>query len=146
LTGSGCGKAPPAPYFPTQPAPLAIDEQIKSLDDFKKNGAHFWDNDGKGPVTFINLEYLNIRGPALVHLKSVADTLTGFECHSDVLSDEGLAHVAPLKNLETLSLSSAGISDNGLQHLAGLTKLEALDLSQTKITDAGLKHLAGLTN
>ena len=80
------------------------------------------------------------------------------------ISDEGLAYLAPLEDLEVLWLDECDISDRGIQHLlshskeltldgtkvgdeglAALTKLhglERLDLGDTSVTLAGLGHLA----
>ena len=60
--------------------------------------------------------------------------------------DEWLKHLAPLRNLKTLTLESAHISDHGIEHLAGLRKLEFLNLTHARVTDEGLKHLANLRN
>ena len=38
------------------------------------------------------------------------------------------------------------VSDDGLSHLAGLRQLQLLVLAGTKVTDAGLKHLHALLN
>lgn len=43
-----------------------------------------------------------------------------------------------------LDLSSCGITDNGLKHIAALKNLKAIILTRTAITDAGLVHLAGV--
>src|SRR5262249_33110768 len=129
--------------IPMSSEPPPIDDSIKSLEDFKKKGAYFSDDDKK-PVTFINLKEMNIKGPALVHLKSVADSLTGLDLDGTPITDEGLVHVAELKNLETLSLNRTRISDAGLQHLQGLNKLKKLNLGRTQLTGPGLQYLKGL--
>ena len=62
------------------------------------------------------------------------------------LTDAGLAHLEGLANLQTLLLPSARITDRGLEHLERLSYLRELDLDYTPLTDAGLKRLATLTN
>lgn len=70
------------------------------------------------------------------------------------LTDDNLADVGAMKDLEVLNLSyntswfvspeseiTLSLTDKGLSHLQGLTKLRDLDISFTEITDAGLVHL-----
>jgi hypothetical protein len=54
--------------------------------------------------------------------------------------------LAPLKNLESLSLVNAQITDSGARALAALTGLKTLDLDGTQITDSGAELLASLPN
>ncbi|MCH8922807.1 MAG: hypothetical protein IIA67_06625 [Planctomycetes bacterium] len=62
------------------------------------------------------------------------------------LTDQGLQHVAALKNVASLNLRNTKISSAGLVHLNGLEKLRWLHLERTAIGDAGIEHLAGLPN
>ena len=57
------------------------------------------------------------------------------------ITDAGLAHLAGLTELKTLSLDGTQITDAGLVHLKGLKGLEKLDLYSTKVTAAGVKKL-----
>jgi hypothetical protein len=61
------------------------------------------------------------------------------------VGDRGLAHVARLTKLETLSLAGSAVTDEGLKSLKDLKNLKSLDLGKTAITDAGLRTLKGLT-
>ena len=58
--------------------------------------------------------------------------------------DEGLAHLAGLRELEWLDLSNNDVTDAGLVYLAELSQLEELNLAHNAISDAGLAQLAGL--
>lgn len=60
-------------------------------------------------------------------------------------TNEGLKHLAKLKNLERLHLARTKVGDSGLAHLAALTNLEYLNLYETKVSDAGLVHLKKLS-
>lgn len=60
------------------------------------------------------------------------------------VTDTGLAHVARLRQLRTLTLSGK-VSDGGLTHLKGLGKIESIDLSNNQITGVGLIELKSLT-
>ncbi|MEO1995004.1 MAG: hypothetical protein ABGZ17_06980, partial [Planctomycetaceae bacterium] len=62
------------------------------------------------------------------------------------LTDDGLAHLARLKNITWLNLKDTKITGAGLAHLQGLDKLRWLHLEQTQVGDAGMQHLAGLPN
>ena len=55
------------------------------------------------------------------------------------LTDESLAHLAPLHRLEELSLKScAGLQGPGLRHLVGLPNLRRLDLQACiRLTNKG---------
>jgi hypothetical protein len=61
------------------------------------------------------------------------------------VTDAGLAHVKPLKNLEWIDLYKTQVTDAGLEQLQDLPSLKQIDLSGTRITDAGLKHVARLS-
>ena len=69
-----------------------------------------------------------------------------FHVRGRELTNEGLVHVAALKNVAWLNLSNTKITGAGLVHLQGLDKLRSLHLEKTEIGDEGIKHLAGLTN
>jgi internalin A len=61
------------------------------------------------------------------------------------VSDAGLEHLAPLKNLRWLDLSGCHqVGDPGLKSLAALPNLGGLNLNGTAVGDAGLKHLAAV--
>lgn len=60
------------------------------------------------------------------------------------ISDQGIAYLLPLRNLEELALSSTAISDLSMDVLVQLPNLRRLTLSETKITGEGLKKLRRL--
>jgi hypothetical protein len=62
----------------------------------------------------------------------------------ETFPDEGLPHLAGLKQLITLDLRGAAITDAGIAPLVGLTKLTSLNLSLTAVTPQGLLKLRGL--
>src|SRR5262249_30016337 len=58
------------------------------------------------------------------------------------LTNEGLANLAELKDLEELDLSGAvDLGDAGLAHLHKLSKLKQVQLQGTKVTDDGANAL-----
>lgn len=61
------------------------------------------------------------------------------------ITDEGLAELSGLANLQYLYLNDTPVTDAGLVHLAGLSRLEELSLTHTQVTGPGLVQLSGLT-
>ncbi len=62
------------------------------------------------------------------------------------LTDDELARMAGLAQLESLDLSSTPIGNAGVEHLAGCRGLRELNLSNTKIDDAAIARLATLVS
>jgi CheY-like chemotaxis protein len=87
------------------------------------------------PVTDRDLASL-VQGLGTLRFLSLANT---------EVTDEGLAHVAQLTDLEELHLDHTAVSDAGIRLLVGLHRLRILDLKGTQVTDAGLAHLRSLT-
>jgi hypothetical protein len=67
-----------------------------------------------------------------------------FSLGADRLTDDGLAHVAKLKNVVTLNLKGTKITSAGLAHVKGLTTLRQLHLEKTQVDDTGIENLKGL--
>jgi len=67
-----------------------------------------------------------------------------FHLRGRELTDEGLRHVAALKNVVVLNLRDTQITSAGLVHLKGLSKLRRLHLERTQIGDKGIDNLASL--
>lgn len=59
-------------------------------------------------------------------------------------SDDILARLPPLPNLEELHLEGTPVTNQGLKHIGKFPRLRWLIASETKITDAGLNKLAAL--
>ena len=57
------------------------------------------------------------------------------------MTDEGLAHLANLKNVVYLNLAKTKISSQGLVHLKKWKTLRTLHLEMTSVDDAGMVHL-----
>lgn len=60
------------------------------------------------------------------------------------LTDDGLASLANLTNLETLSLRRTDITGVGFKQLTGLKKLQNLELNDTFVTDDGLEQIGAI--
>ena len=57
------------------------------------------------------------------------------------ITDVGLAHIARLSRLENVWLQDTQVTDAGLEHLKRLDYLQYLCLSDSKVTDAGVNRL-----
>jgi hypothetical protein len=62
------------------------------------------------------------------------------------ITSKGLAHLEGMRRLKSLFLFKTFVDDGGLAHLENLTDLRVLSLECTKITDAGTVHLQKMTN
>lgn len=61
-----------------------------------------------------------------------------------LVTDEGLTHLARCRSLEHLVLFSTDISDAGIASLAGLPNLRLLMIDSPRISDGAVKHFAGM--
>lgn len=127
------------------------------------------ERDASGAVTAVSLRGTWVNDAELLELTRLP-ALRRLDLSHTRISDEGLLHLKPCKNIEHLDLFYAEqISDQGmnaikewrgLKHLnargtriadgtlaviSKLTALESLDLANTAITDTGLDHLVSLT-
>lgn len=75
---------------------------------------------------------------------SWSTTVREVEAPFSKLSNDGLKHLAKLRDLESLDLSGATIDGRALAHLKGLRSLRYLTLDGTGVTDEGLEHLREL--
>ena len=60
------------------------------------------------------------------------------------VSDAGLVHLKMLPNLCRLSLNGTRVSDEGMRHLAGRQVLEMLSLNGTDVSDTSAQHIVKL--
>ncbi|MGH7138657.1 MAG: LamG-like jellyroll fold domain-containing protein [Pirellulales bacterium] len=73
-----------------------------------------------------------------------AERLEALNLDGAHIGDEGLAHVAKLPNLKSLTLSRTAVTDAGVAQLARLERLQSLWLEDLAVSDASLDTLAGL--
>jgi hypothetical protein len=140
-------------------------------------GVSYAGEDQPGLLTFLGRKYFQeptdvgyvgvLREDDLANIEA----LTGLEflALGKALSDDDLAHLAPLKrlrrlaliddrvtgyglqhlqansDLRSLTLFRCSIGDEGLRYVGQLRTLTDLNLNETRVTDAGLVHLAGLS-
>ncbi|MBL7042942.1 MAG: hypothetical protein ISR77_30200 [Pirellulaceae bacterium] len=65
---------------------------------------------------------------------------------SGQFTDEDLARLRGLKELQRLALMKTAVTDGGLAHLKDFSKLQGLLIAGPFITEAGIAHLEGLTS
>lgn len=93
------------------------------------------------------LKWLHLHGgvqgvtdQGMAHVKNLTE-LERFGLLGSAITDDGVANLAELTNLKTVDLSSNNLTDDALQHFHGLKKLEQLYLHQTRVTPEGIAEL-----
>lgn len=86
----------------------------------------------------------NITDEHLALLEPLAPQLAWLYLNKTQITDEGLKHLAGLKQLRRLHLANTAITDAEVRHLEGLENLETLNIYGTKVTDAVLESVAKL--
>jgi hypothetical protein len=79
-------------------------------------------------------------------LAPVAANIAELEIGFSNITNDGLAALSGMVNLERLYLQKTAISDEGLEHVANLEKLRYLNLYGTQVSDSGLERLEDLDN
>lgn len=82
----------------------------------------------------------------LATLEPVVEQVVWLDVGRSQISDEGMATVAKMRNLERLHLENTKVTDGGIAKLAGLTRLEYLNLYGTEVTAAIFEPLANARN
>jgi Leucine-rich repeat (LRR) protein len=82
-----------------------------------------------------------ISDDGLAHVRRLSN-LEVLALNGTNIRGEGLQHIANLRNLTGLTLDNTPLGDEGLEYIGQLPKLEWLHLSNTRITDDGLRHIA----
>jgi hypothetical protein len=87
-----------------------------------------------------------LRAPAITDdgLASLAGliNLEALYLENTEIRGPGLRHLSQLKRLRGIRIKSAPLGNDGLAQLASCDRLESIGLAETGITDDGLKHLA----
>jgi len=96
------------------------------------------------PIPFsVSFDGKGVTDDALAHLQKLPD-LEAVYLRKCKVTDKGLEKLGGLSKLKYLYLGQTSVTDKGLEHLKGLTKLQSLSLVGTQVTDEGLAHLKGL--
>jgi hypothetical protein len=124
-------------------AQLAFVERVKALGGHVHHPADPSQPDV--PMLRVILNETAITNDDLAQLAGM-DNVQTLNVESTAIGDAGLGHIVKLGTIRSLSLFNTRVSDAGLAHLGQLPHLESLDLSQTAVTDAGLEHVMALTS
>lgn len=101
----------------------------------------------------LNAPAVRVKGPfgenkfnneALAKLEPIANNIIELEIGFSDVTDDGLASISSMGNLEKLYLQNTAITDEGIAHLGALRNLRYLNLYGNQITDAALEHLEEL--
>lgn len=65
--------------------------------------------------------------------------------NASAVTDQGVAHLANLQQLEHLVLSECPLTDESIRHLGRLPKLQSLSFRGHGFTDKGLEHMQTMT-
>ncbi len=96
-------------------------------------------------VTMVNVGRRSPSDEDLKLLDGLTDLTGVFLFQNRSIGDDGLAHVAHLKNLVQLDFCATSVTDKGMEAIAGLTKLKDLWMFEVPfVTDAGMKYVSGL--
>ena len=94
-----------------------------------------------GAVRELNLGETRISDNGLACLRHLPEVNVLWLQYNKVVGDEGMEHVATLRELCSLDLQQTSVSDAGVARLVGLSQLRSLDLSGTRVTDGVIESL-----
>jgi internalin A len=93
----------------------------------------------------LDLSHTRITDEGLLHLKPAKQIQDLNLFYAEQITDQGMAAIQDWKNLKRLNVRGTRIFDGTLAIVSGLTQLEALDIAYTQVTDNGLDSLVTLT-
>jgi len=94
----------------------------------------------------LDLSHTRITDEGLLHLKPAKQIRDLNLYYAEQITDQGMAAIRDWKNLKRLNVRGTRVFDGTLAIVSGLTQLETLDIAYTQITDNGLDGLVPLTN
>jgi Leucine-rich repeat (LRR) protein len=93
----------------------------------------------------LDLSHTRITDEGLLHLKPLKQIQDLNLLYAEQITDQGMSAVREWTNLKRLNLRGTRIFDGTLAILSRLTQLESLDIAYTQCTDNGLDALVPLT-
>ena len=93
----------------------------------------------------LDLSHTRITDEGLLHLKPAKQITDLNLYYAEQVTDQGMAAIRDWKNLKRLNVRGTRVSDGTLAIVSGLTQLESLDIAYTQFTDNGLDALVPLT-
>ena len=92
-----------------------------------------------GQVIWVNLAGTDVTNDGLQHLAEMP--IQKLHLERTKVGDDGMKHVAKLKDLTYLNIYDTKVSDAGLEHLKELKNLQKLFVWKSAVTEAGMKKL-----
>jgi Leucine-rich repeat (LRR) protein len=93
----------------------------------------------------LDLSHTRISDEGLLHLKPARQIKDLNLYYAEQITDQGISAIREWKQLKRLNMRGTRVSDGGLAIVGSLTQLEALDIAFTEFTDNGLDALVPLT-
>lgn len=97
-------------------------------------------------LKWLDLSHSRITDEGLLHLKPAKQITDLNLFYAEQITDQGMTAIRDWKNLKRLNVRGTRIFDGTLAIVSGLTQLESLDIAYTQVTDNGLDGLVPLTN
>ncbi len=94
----------------------------------------------------LDLSHTRISDEGLLHLKPCKNIEHLDLFYAEQISDQGMNAIKEWRGLKHLNVRGTRIADGTLAVISKLPALESLDLANTAITDNGLDHLVSLTH
>ncbi|MEI8373535.1 MAG: hypothetical protein WCJ35_11975 [Planctomycetota bacterium] len=99
---------------------------------------------GLAKLQSLSLDLCDITDAGLGNLQELPQLTTLELLHTNRITARGIAHLARLKNLRSLTLAIRDLNNTAVARLGALTNIETLQLWWTSINDAGLASLKNL--
>jgi len=87
-----------------------------------------------------------MKSESLIDVALLGESVLALNLRGTLTTSVDLKQVGKLPKLGRLHLERTEVGDDGMAHLAGLKNLRYLNLYGTKVSDSGLVHLAALRN
>jgi internalin A len=96
-------------------------------------------------LELLDLSHTRITDEGLLHLKPAKQIRDLNLFYAEQITDQGMTAIRDWKDLKRLNVRGTRIFDGTMAIVSGLPQLEALDISYTQVTDNGLDGLVPLT-
>jgi Leucine-rich repeat (LRR) protein len=129
---------------------LARLAELRELEELELGGGKISDGGLAHLRKLPKLQYLMLWGGSftdagMAYVKEIRSLRIFWPFRINTIGDQGLAYLAGLPNLERLNLCyNDKITDLGMAHVARMKSLRQLDISSTNIGDVGAEHLRQL--
>jgi len=98
-----------------------------------------------GSLRKLNLAHTRITDVGIEHLKPLKNVTELSLYYAEYITDIAIAHLQGWKQLESLNLRGVRLTSYAFEHLSKLTGLRSLDIAFTEVEDDGFEQLSSLT-